>query len=148
MGAESVDTYSPEQAVEDGFAQLVTDLGNADVKVTKAWDDWDALKGKVVSVMCRASEPEVLGSGFTGNFIMTVEIAMRSHKGDVTGAQHAALEAAVRPTFLVVDLPGLLNPRSPKAIIMRAVPRSFQRTAAGDWRVSTQAVECYVAPQP
>lgn len=141
----TVDSYSLEQRVEAAFAQMLTDLDLTDVTITKAWDDWESLKGKVASVLARSSEPEVVGGGFTGNKTIMVDVAFRSHKGDTNGGDHATLEAEGGALLMCSDLTALLNARATGCVFMVTAPRTFTRSVTGDWRVSTQLVECYVA---
>jgi len=141
----TVAAYNLEQRVEAAFAQLMADLDLDNVTVTKAWDDWEKLKGKVMSLLVRSSDPEVVGAGFTGNKTIIVEVAFRSHKGDTSGADHATLEAEGGALLLCSDLTALLNARATGFVFMVTAPRALARSVTGDWRVSTQLVECYVA---
>lgn len=141
----TVDAYSLEQRVETTLWQMFTDLDLTSVTLAKAWDDWESLRGRVISTLVRSSDPEIVGAGFTGNKTVTVEVAMRSHKGDVTGAQHATLEAEAGALLMCSDLLSLLNARAVGCVFMAAVPRLLSRSVTGDWRITTQLVECYVA---
>jgi hypothetical protein len=113
--------------------------------ILTGWGAETELNGPAITIVCRDSDAERAGLGLTGNHTIIASIAARTHAKDDTGTTHTELEAYMRSILFTQNLPAIVNEEATDLTVMTSAPTHFSRATLGNWRVSTQLVEFYVA---
>lgn len=130
-------------------AWLATHVGAglllAGVTLLKGWDADGALTAKNISIVALTGEAQMAGLGPSGNETIPVEITVRTHVKDDTGATHRALEAALDTLLKDRNLAAIIQYYATNLIVMTAYLRGHRRQTVGNWRSYTRVLECFVA---
>lgn len=136
-----------ESAIQGLYAALedIAETGAIVPAVMIGWGADTEISDPTISIVCRESDAERAGLGMTGNHTITAMITARTNAKDSAGSVHVELERYMRSILFTSNLPALVTAEATDLVVMRASPTHFERSTAGNWRISAQQVEFYVA---
>lgn len=147
--------YTPfadlESRLETALAALyaaledIAETGAIEPAIMTGWGASVEISDPTISIVCRESDAERAGLGMTGNHTITAAITARTNAKDSAGTVHVELEAYMRSILFTSNLAALVTTEATDLTVMHASPTHFSRSTAGNWRISTQLVEFYVA---
>lgn len=127
------------------YLQTIAETRSPTPDLLTGWDPSSELTGQSIVILAKDSTAERAGLGATGNHTITVVFSARTNATDNTGADHAALEMYMRSVLFAQNLKDMIAAYAVDLVVMAVMPTAFTRTTSGNWRISSQSVEFYVA---